>query len=52
MVFKKIVLTEAPQYGMKNTKGGQNPKQTWDVQHSASKKRAKKGTQWQISAIS
>lgn len=31
---------------MKNTKGGQNQKQTWDAQHSASKKRAKKDILW------
>lgn len=45
MVCKKIVLIEAPFYGMKNIKGGQNQKQTWGPQHSASKKRAKEDNQ-------
>lgn len=47
IVFKRIVLTEAPQCGMKRTKGGQNKKHTWDPQPSVSKKRAKKATQLQ-----
>lgn len=45
MVCKKIVLIESLLYEMINAKDGQNKKQIWNVQHFASKKRAKEDTQ-------